>query len=256
MEPLFDISGRRAFISGGSRGIGLMIARGFVEAGARVIISSRNAEACEEAVAGLSEFGEASALPADVSTVEGINDVVNRLAAETDSLDILVNNAGAVWAGAFEEYPEAAWDKVMDLNLKSLFFMTQAVAPMLKAAATSDRPARVINIASIDGLHVPAFETYPYGASKAGVIHLTRQLAKHLAPHHVNVNAIAPGLFPSKMTEYIIDQYEDSLLRGIPRGSAGTAEDIAGTAIYLSARASNYVTGQTVVVDGGLTGTL
>lgn len=251
---LFDIDGRVALITGGSRGIGLMIARGFVDAGAKVYISSRKAEVCEQVAAELGGPAKAVAIPADLSSI----DEVNRLAAEIKDrepkLDILVNNAGAVWGEPLETFSEQGWDKVVDLNLKSLFFLTRELAPLVAAAGTAQRPSRVINIASVDGIHVPDFETYSYVAAKSAVIHLTRALAKRLVSDNVNVNAIAPGLFPSKMTKYMFDNLGDEMMRMIPMGRAGEPSDMAGTAIFLCSAAASYITGQTIVVDGGLTG--
>ncbi len=254
MQDLFSVAGKVALVTGGSRGIGLMIARGYVEGGAKVYISSRKAEVCDEVAAELSKVGEAISLPADLSTVSGVQGLAAALKEREGRLDILVNNAGAAWGEPIETFSEEGWDKVVDLNLKSLFFMTKEVLDLLQAAGTAESPARVINIASVDGIHVPDFETYSYAASKSGVIHLTRALAKRLVRDHINVNAIAPGLFPSKMTAFMMEQFEDAVLAGIPQHRAGTPEDMAGAAIYLASRASNYVTGQTLAVDGGITG--
>ncbi len=251
---LFDIRGRVALVTGGSRGIGLMIARGFVEAGARVYISSRNTDACEEAAADLGGPDHAVAFPADLSSLEEIERLAAAIEEREDSLDILVNNAGATWGEPLESFPEHGWDKVVDLNVKSLFFLTRRLTQLIAAAAHPDRPARVINIASIDGLRVPVFEAYSYAAAKAAVIHLTRTLARKLVADHINVNAIAPGLFPSKMTRFIFEGGAEEAIARIPMGRAGRPEDMAGAAIFLASPASNYITGQTIVVDGGITG--
>jgi len=251
-EGLFDISGRTALITGGSRGIGEMIVRGYAAAGARVYLAARNVDA---AAALAADVPNATALPADLSTLEGVEALAGALAEQESSLDILVNNAGATWGEPLETFSEEGWDKVLDLNVKGLFFLTKSVHGLLVAAATADRPSRVINIASIDGIRVTAFESYSYAASKAAVIHLTKVLARRLGQDNINVNAIAPGLFPSKMTKFILDNFEEQLLAEIPQGRPGNPGDMAGTAIYLASAASNYMTGQTLVIDGGITGT-
>lgn len=256
MQDLFSVAGKVALVTGGSRGIGLMIARAYAEGGAKVYISSRKAEVCAEVAAQLSESGEAISLPADLSTLEGVRGLAAELIGREDKLDVLVNNAGAAWGEPIEQFSEQGWDKVFDLNLKSLFFMTKEVLDLLKAAGTAEDPARVINIASIDGIHVPNFESYSYAASKAGVIHLTRALAKRLVSDHINVNAIAPGLFPSQMTAFMFEEFEEAILGSIPQHRAGTPDDMAGTALYLASRASNYMTGQILALDGGITGLL
>lgn len=253
---LFDIRGKVALITGGSRGIGLMIAQGFVEAGAKVYISSRNAEVCNQVVAELGGPQHAVAIPADLSSMDEVRRLADEMKTREDRLDILVNNAGATWGEPLETFSEKGWDKVLDLNLKSLFFLSRELTPLLTAAGTPDRPSRIINIASIDGIHVPDFEAYSYSAAKAAVIHLTRSLAKRLVAEHVNVNAIAPGLFPSKMTQFVFENVADEMMARIPMRRAGEPGDIAGTAIFLSSSASNYITGQTIVVDGGITGLL
>lgn len=252
MEPLFEVQGKRVLVTGGSRGIGRMIATGFVLAGASVLIASRKAEVCEQVAADLSSLGSCVGVGADISTVAGATSLATTVGELWGGLDVLVNNAGAVWGEPLETFSEEGWDRVMDINLKSLFFLTQQALPFLRSSATDADPARIVNIASIDGLRAPAFETYSYSASKAAVIHLTRHLAKRLVSDNINVNAIAPGLFPSKMTESIMDN--EAVLGAIPQRRAGTPEDMAGTAIYLSSRASRYVTGQVLAVDGGITG--
>ncbi len=252
MEPLFDVQGKRVLVTGGSRGIGRMIATGFVAAGASVVIASRKAEICQQVAADLSSLGSCVGIGADISTVAGATSLATAVGELWGGLDVLVNNAGAVWGEPLETFSEEGWDRVMDVNLKSLFFLTQQTLPFLRSSATAADPARIVNIASIDGLRAPAFETYSYSASKAGVIHLTRHLAKRLVGDNINVNAIAPGLFPSKMTESIMDN--EAVLGAIPQRRAGTPEDMAGTAIYLSSRASRYMTGQVLAVDGGITG--
>ena len=248
---LFSLEGRSALITGGSRGIGRMIAEGFLAQGARVYISARKAAACDQAAAELSAFGHCVSLPADVSTLEGAHALVEAYARHEASLDILVNNAGAAWGAPYEEFPESGWDKVVDLNLKAPFFLTQALTPMLKKAAT-DHLAKVINIASIDGISVNPQETYSYAASKAGLIQLTRRMALRLAQDRIVVSAIAPGAFASDMNKLARD-HGDEVKARIPAGRIGTPEDMAGAAIYLASRAGDYVMGSTLIVDGGVT---
>ena len=248
---LFSLQGRTALITGGSRGIGRMIAEGFLAQGARVYISARKAEACDETAKELSAFGHCVSLPADVSTLEGAKGLVDAYGKHEKTLDILVNNAGAAWGAPYDEFPESGWDKVVDLNLKTPFFLTQALTPMLRAAAT-DHPAKVINIASIDGVSVNPQETYSYAASKAGLIHLTRRMALRLAKDNIVVSAIAPGAFASNMNKDARDHADEAKQR-IPAGRIGTPEDMAGAAIFLASRAGDYVMGSTLIVDGGVT---
>jgi len=246
---LFSLEGRTALITGGSRGIGRMIAEGFLAQGAKVYISARKAAACDQTAKELSAFGPCISLPADVSTVEGAHALVAAYAQHEDALDILVNNAGAAWGAPYDEFPESGWDKVVDLNMKAPFFLTQALTPMLRKAAT-DHLAKVIHIASIDGLSVNPWETYSYAASKAGLIHLTRRMALRLAPDRIAVSAIAPGAFASDMNKEARD-HGDEVKNRIPAGRIGTPEDMAGAAIFLASRAGDYVMGSTLVVDGG-----
>jgi NAD(P)-dependent dehydrogenase (short-subunit alcohol dehydrogenase family) len=256
MTDLFSIDGKTALVTGGSRGIGLMIARGFVEAGARVYISSRKADVCDQAAAELSELGTCFAVPADLSSEDECLRLASEVAAREDRLDILVNNAGANWGAPLEEFPASAWDKVLDLNVKSVFYLTRALLPQLEAAGTADDPARVINIGSIDGLHVPMLETYSYSTSKAAVHHLTRVLALQLAPRWITVNAIAPGPFESKMMAATLETYGDSIRESAPLKRIGRPSDVAGTAIYLSSLAGSYLTGAVIPVDGGIATTV
>jgi len=248
---LFSLKGRSALITGGSRGIGRMIAEGFLAQGARVYISARKAAACDQTAKELSAFGHCVSLPADVSTVEGAQALVDAYAKHEGSLDILVNNAGAAWGAPYEEFPESGWDKVVDLNLKTPFFLTKALTPMLKKAAT-DHLAKVINIASIDGISINPQETYSYAASKAGLIQLTRRMALRLAQDRIVVSAIAPGAFASDMNKVARD-HADEVKERIPAGRIGVPEDMAGAAIYLASRAGAYALGSTLVVDGGVT---
>ncbi|WP_435154004.1 SDR family oxidoreductase [Amycolatopsis sacchari] len=249
-SKLFSLAGRSALITGGSRGIGRMIAAGFLAQGARVYLSARKAEACDRAAAELSELGTCVSLPADVSTREGIDELAARYRAREPSLDILVNNAGTAWSAPFDEFPESGWDKVMDLNVKSVFFLTQALKPDLAAAAT-DHLAKVINVASIDGLSMHPYETYSYHASKAAVLHLTKRMALRLIQDRIAVSAIAPGAFPSAMNTDARDT-PGKILGHIPAARIGEPEDMAGVAIYLASRAGDYVVGSTVPVDGGV----
>ena len=248
---LFSLKGRSALITGGSRGIGRMIAEGFLRAGARVYISARKADACDATAAELSAIGPCVSLPADVSTQGGVQQLVASYQQHEKSLDILVNNAGAAWGAPYEDFPESGWDKVVDLNLKAPFFLTQALTPLLKKAAT-DHLAKVIHIASIDGVSVNPQETYSYAASKAGLIHLTRRMALKLAPERIVVSAIAPGAFASTMNKDARDR-GDEIAKRIPLGRIGTPEDMAGAAIFLASRAGDYVVGSTLIVDGGVT---
>ncbi len=252
MKDLFSLKGRVALVTGGSRGIGRMIARGFLEQGAKVYITARKAEACQATARELSAFGTCIALPMDVSSVEAAQALAAEIGRGEKALDILVNNAGAAWGEAFETFPEKGWDKVVDLNMKAPFFLTQALYPLLKAAASDARPAKVINIASIDGISVNPWETYSYAASKAGLIHLTRRMALRLAQDRIVVSGIAPGPFASDMNREARD-HGDEVAARVPIGRIGSDEDMAGAAIFLASRAGDYVVGETVVVDGGVT---
>ena len=251
VSDLFSIAGKVALVTGGSRGIGAMIARGYVEAGAKVYISARKAQACDETARQLSEIGECIPIHADLSTVAGCQQLADEIKAREQALHILVNNAGASWGAPLEEYPEAGWDKVMDTNVKGIFFLTQQLAPQLEAAAQQGDPARVINIGSIDGIHTPFVDNYAYSASKAAVHHMTRVLAVKLGPRGVTVNAVAPGFFPSKMTEWLMDNFERQIVAGCPLQRKGAPADMAGVAIYLASRAGAYVNGAVITVDGG-----
>lgn len=251
MTDLFSLQGRVALVTGGSRGIGRMIATGLLHHGARVYITARKAAACEATAAELSQIGPCTALALDVSTVEGARRLAAEVMQREPALDILVNNAGAAWGEDFDSFPESGWDKVVDLNMKAPFFLTQALHGALKAAATQ-RPAKVINIASIDGISVNQWETYSYTASKAGLIHLTKRMALRLARDNIVVNGIAPGPFPSDMNKEARD-HGDTVAHRVPIGRVGGTEDMAGAAIYLASRAGDYVVGETIVVDGGVT---
>ncbi len=251
MKNLFSLEGRTALITGGSRGIGEMIARGFLAHGAKVYISARKADQCDAMAAELSKEGVCISIPNDVSSVEGCKALAEKIAGQEAKLDILVNNAGAAWGAPFEEFPESGWDKVMDLNVKSPFFLTQALHGHLKAAARPGRPAKVINIASIDGIRINPWETYSYQASKAALIHLTRRMAARLVKDGIVVNGIAPGPFASEMNKAARD-HADMVASMTPAGRIGETEDMAGAAVFLASRAGDYVIGDTLAVDGGI----
>jgi len=243
------VQGKVAIVTGGSRGIGAMIARGFVENGVKTYITARKEEELQATAKALSALGECIAVPSNLATLEGVVAFADVIKEREGAVHILVNNAGATWGADIDDFPESGWDKIMDLNVKSLFFLTQQMLPALRAAGTDEDPARVINIGSINGFTHPHMNNYSYSASKAAVHHLTRHLGADLAPEFINVNGIAPGFFPSKMTAHLLE--DETLLEGIPRGRLGTAEDAAGTAIYLSSRASAWVSGHTIALDGG-----
>lgn len=255
MTDLFSVDGKTILVTGGSRGIGLMIARGFVRAGATVIISSRKADVCEAVAKELSAEGRCEAIPADLSDDAGAEALAAAVRERYDRLDVLVNNAGATWGAPLESYPGAAFDKLWAVNVKAVFRLTTALLPVLRAAASDDDPARVINIGSIDGLRVPTIEVYAYSASKAAVHMLTRSLAHQLAAERITVNAIAPGPFESKMMAFALDDPTSraAIAAQVPLGRIGRPEDMAGTAIYLSSRAGAYLTGAVIPVDGGIT---
>ncbi len=260
LENLFSIKGKVALVTGGSRGIGEMIAAGFLANGAKVYISSRKADVCDATAKRLQEEfgGECVSIPANLSDLEGISAAVHELKSRESKLDILVNNAGVSWGAPIEEFPEVGWDKVMDTNVKGVFFLTQQLLPLLEAAGTHEAPARVINVGSIDGIKTPIFENFSYGPSKAAVHHLTKVLAAHLIKRHIIVNGIAPGPFPTWMLSTgvggggDVDNTDwDAVGKGNPRGRVGTAEDIAGLAIFLASRASGFTVGDVITCDGG-----
>ncbi len=251
MKDLFSVTGKIAVVTGGSRGIGAMIARGFVENGVKTYITARKNDELLETAKNLSQWGECIAIKSDLSTVSGISEFAHHLRDNEQQLHILVNNAGATWGANIDDFPESAWDKVMDINVKSPFFLIQKLLPLLRAGATSNDPSRIINLSSMHGFINPKTDNYPYSASKAAIVQLTRHLAADLATENINVNGIAPGLFPSKMTAYMVNGHEEEVGAKIPRGRIGKMEDAAGTAIYLCSQASAWVTGHTIKLDGG-----
>jgi NAD(P)-dependent dehydrogenase (short-subunit alcohol dehydrogenase family) len=250
-KALFSLEGKVAVVTGGSRGIGLMIARAYVGNGVKVYVSSRKADVCNKMAKELSEHGECIAIPTDLSSEDGAKQLANEVGERESALHILVNNAGNNWGAPFEEYDEKVWERVLALNLKGMFHVTRELAPLLKKGVRPGDPARVINVGSIDGLHVPRYETYAYSASKAAVHHMTRVLAKKLGPDGITVNAVAPGYFESKMTAWLLDNERDELVGRCPLGRIGKPEDMAGVAIYLASRAGAYVNGEVIRVDGG-----
>ncbi|NKI16883.1 SDR family NAD(P)-dependent oxidoreductase [Spongiibacter sp. KMU-166] len=251
MKNLFSIADKTVVITGGSRGLGAMMARGFLENGARVYISARKEGELMACAEELSAYGECIPLVADLGSQAGTEAFAKALQQREAKIDVLINNAGASWGAPLGEFPENGWDKIMQVNVKSMFFLTQMLLPQLKAAGSKADPARVINIASINGITHPKLENYSYSASKAAVIQLTRHMAADLAKDNVNINGIAPGFFASKLTAYIVDEESVTAPTHIPRGRLGQAEDIAGTAIYLASRASAWMCGHTLVLDGG-----
>lgn len=251
----FGLAGRVALVTGGSRGIGFMLASGLVRAGACVFIVARDRENCEAAATELGKVGLCTPIVADVASAAGIAQVMATLEQAGTGLHILVNNAATAWAAPLASYPQAAWDKVLSVNLTSVFMLSQACLPLLKACASTHSSSRIINVGSVDGMRVPAFETYAYSASKAGLHHLTRSLAQSLGPHHVTVNAIAPGTFPTKLTARMLEQDGESLVQRLPLRRLGEHDDMAGTAVFLASRASAYITGQVIAVDGGMSTT-
>ncbi|MFE5330048.1 SDR family oxidoreductase [Embleya sp. NPDC056575] len=251
-RELFDLSGKYALVTGGTKGIGMMIARGLLQAGARVVISSRTVDACAEAQHLLSEFGDVRAIPADLSRRDECRRLAGLVEADSERLDILVNNAGAMWREPLATFPDEGWDAVLDLNLKAPFRLVQALLPALRRAGTADDPARIINIGSIAAIHVAQAPNYSYAGSKAALHQLTRVLARELGPQHVTVNAVAPGVFPSRMMASTLDAIGDTIAAATPLRRIGRDDDMAGIAVFLAGRAGSYLTGAVIPVDGGV----
>ena len=249
---LFELTGKRALVTGGTRGIGMMMARGLLQAGARVVVSSRKADVCAQAQQLLSEFGDVRAIPADLSRHDECRRLADLVTADSERLDILVNNAGALWDEPLATFPDHAWDTVIDLNLKAPFWLIQALLPTLRKAGTADDPARIINVGSIAAIHIPQRPNYSYSSSKAGLHQLTRVLAKELGPQHVTVNAVAPGPFPSHMMAATLDEFGDAIAASAPLRRIGRDDDMAGIAVFLASRAGSYLTGAIIPVDGGI----
>ena len=251
MKDLFNVEGKVALVTGGSRGIGAMIAEGFVKNGVKTYITSRKSEQCDNKADELSKFGECISIPADLTDMNEMDKLVNNIKENEKQLNFLINNAGAAWGASFDEFPENGWDKVMDTNVKSVFFLTQKLAKILEQSGNNSDPSRVINVGSIDGIGIPRAETYSYPASKAAVHQLTRVLANRLAHRNININAIAPGPFQSNMMAHTLEEYGEQIKSSVPRGRIGIPEDMAGTAIFLCSKASSYITGSIIPVDGG-----
>ena len=251
MKDLFNVEGKVALVTGGSRGIGAMIAEGFVKNGVKTYITSRKSEQCNNKADELSKFGECISIPADLTDMNEMDKLVNYIKENEKQFNFLINNAGAAWGASFDDFPENGWDKVMDTNVKSVFFLTQKFAKILEQSGNNSDPSRVINVGSIDGIGIPRAETYSYPASKAAVHQLTRVLANRLAHRNININAIAPGPFQSNMMAHTLEEYGEQIKSSVPRGRIGIPEDMAGTAIFLCSKASSYITGSIIPVDGG-----
>ncbi|CAO3594374.1 unnamed protein product [Absidia cylindrospora] len=253
INNLFSVKNKVCLITGGGRGIGLMLAKGFVSAGAKVYISSRDATTCEKVAQELSAMGpgQCFSIPGDLQKLDDIKNIVNELSKVEDHLDVLISNAGANWAAPIDDYPDSGFQKVVNLNLTRVFTLIQMCLPLLRANATMENPSRIINVGSISGETAPKLEMYAYSSSKAAVHHLTRHLAARLGSDNILVNAIAPGSFPSKMMAQTLKKDGDQILKGIPVGRFGEPEDLAGTCIYLASRAGAYTTGAVIAVDGG-----
>lgn len=253
MSQLFSVNGKVALVTGGTSGIGFMIAQGLVSAGAKVYIASRKQQACDEAQQALSAYGQCTAIVADISTEAGCEGLVNAIRDQEDSLDILVNNAGLTWGAPLEEYPDQAWDKIHNVNVKAAFTMTKKLIPLLQANASQRDPARVINITSVAGKLTGSMQAYAYGPSKAALNHLTQILANELSEKYITVNAVAPGVFPSKMTRFVLedDAVAKQQAESVPLGRLGEKDDLEGTIVFLCSPAASYLTGNIINLDGG-----
>ncbi len=251
MKNLFDINGKVALVTGGSRGIGAMIAEGFVKNGVKTYITSRKSDQCNLKAEELSKFGECISIPTDLTDINEMDKLVGHIEENEEKLNILINNAGAAWGAPFDTFPENGWDKVMDTNVKAVFFLIQKLIKMLESSGNNSDPSRIINVGSIDGVGIPRAETYSYPASKAAIHQLTRVLANRLAKRNINVNAIAPGPFQSNMMAHSLKEYGEQIKKSVPRGRIGIPEDMAGTSIFLCSKASAYITGSIIPVDGG-----
>ncbi|WP_026910484.1 SDR family oxidoreductase [Patulibacter minatonensis] len=249
---LFDLTGKVAVVTGGTRGIGLMMARGLLQAGASVYVSSRKADAGQEAVRELEPYGVATFIQADLGKESDCLLLAEEVGAREEAVHVVVNNAGATWGAPIDDFPAAAWDKVVDLNLKAPFFVARAFLPLLEAGATGEDPGRIINVGSIEGLRVPEWPTFSYSSTKAALHQLTRHLARDLGPRHITVNAVAPGPFPTKMMAAMLESEGDAITATSPLGRIGHPDDMAGVTVFLSSRAGRNVTGAIIPVDGGI----
>jgi NAD(P)-dependent dehydrogenase (short-subunit alcohol dehydrogenase family) len=253
MDALFSLKGKVALVTGGTSGIGLMIATGFVKAGAKVYVASRKAEACEKISGDLSTFGECIGIAADLGARDGARNLAKEISSREKHLDILVNNAGTTWGAPLADYPDKAWERIMTLNVQAMFNLTRDLLPLLEAAASPERHAKVINISSVAGMSVSSMSAYAYGPSKAAVNQLTRMLASEFARKKICVNAIAPGLFPSKMTDFMMpdEKTQQAIGANIPLGRVGSEKDMQGLSLFLASAAGDYVTGAIIPIDGG-----
>lgn len=257
IETLFGLKGKTALITGGATGIGRMAAEAMVRAGARVLLASRKGDACEAVAAQLNALGasgSAEGFAGDVGSEAGVDALVSEVKARTETLDILMNNAGVTWGAPMGQFPFAAWEKVMSVNVAGVFDLTQKLLPMLAASGSVDDPARVINVGSVMGEREMGDGAYSYSASKAAVMHLTKILGKELAGHAITVNALAPGPFVSRMTAFATasEDQREKVGADVPLRRVGRDEDIAGCVLFLTGRGGAYVTGGVIPVSGGI----
>ncbi|KAH8821086.1 short-chain dehydrogenase/reductase-like protein sdr [Xylogone sp. PMI_703] len=250
---LFNVKDKVVLVTGGAKGIGRMISEGFVANGAKVYITSRDAKACEKACQELNALGKGTAdfIAADFYKLEDCKRMVEELKKRESKLHVLVNNSGSNWGAPYDEFPDSAWTRVLTLNLSRVFTITQLVTPLLEAAQKEGDPARIINIGSVDGIRVPALETFSYSASKAGLHQLSRVLANHLGKRNITSNALACGPFESKMMAQTLKNFKDTIVAGIPLGRIGEPEDVAGACLFLASRAGSFVNGAVIALDGG-----